>query len=316
MTASGGTEEIVDYSGFDFAGLWKGRDRVSEVERSIVARAFPRKDRLRLLEVGTGFGRLLGSLTAVGREVVTTDLDLGSLERLRLDDTAPPVVRVAANLYHLPFAEGSFTGATMVRVHHHLLDPSAALSEVARVLRGGSSLIISYQPTPSLGTLVLDVQRALTASRTEPFRSVTFARRPIVLTPHPFPIRAAPRREFGREAARAGFSCESEVGTGFEEYSPLRWIRAESFVRLGTNLGRAPAFPTRFVRAVKVGSAEGPLPPLSAIFACPRCRCPQPDWGEVARPECESCHFAGGRRGSVLDLRFSPPRARRWEVGG
>lgn len=313
MNAERNDESIVDYTGFDFAGLWSGREKVSEVERSIVSRALASGDRRRILEVGTGFGRLLGTVSRVGAEVVATDLDLASLRRPSVEESVRPgVVRVAANLYHLPFVDGAFTGATMVRVHHHLLDPVSALAEMARVLRPGSSLVVSYQPTPSLGTLVNDVQRALRSSRTEPYRSVSFARPPVLIPPKPFPIRIVGKKEFAREAGRAGFVLGKEVGAGFEEYSPLRRLPSRLFVRLGTTLGRAPGFPTRFVAMVREGHADKPLPEISGILACPRCGLSRPRWSESEILECDRCAFVGTREEDVLDLRYVPPQTRRW----
>ena len=307
-------EEIVDYTGFDFPGLWSGRQRVSEVERSIVADALSRADRRRILEVGTGFGRLLGTLTALGHEVVATDFDAGTLERLSFRDRSDRVTRVASNLYHLPFVDGAFTAATLIRVHHHLLEPVAALTEIARVLRGGAPLVVSYQPRPSVGTMVNDLQRAVRRSRTTPFESVTFARDPVVLHAPPFPIRAAGRKQFDREARAAGFDPEIEVGAGLEEYAPLRRWKADRFVRLGIALGRAPAFPTRFAVMAKRTSPAGPLPDRFAILACPRCGFPQPSWSEGGALVCGRCPFEGIRRGPVLDLRYVPEGARRWGV--
>lgn len=314
MSSPDGTESIVDYSGFDFAGLWKGREGVSEVERTIVGRALAATDRRRLLEVGTGFGRLLGALTALGDEVVATDLDVERLARVAVPGANGRVVRVAANLFHLPFVDGSFTGATMVRVHHHLLDPGAALAEVGRVLRPGSRLVVSYSPRPSVGTLVTDLQRALRAGPGGAFQSVTFARGPVTLPPRPFPIRAAGRREFAREALAAGFEPGAEVGSGLEEYLPVRRLPAQLLVRLGTALGRAPAFPTRFALLTKSGRSGAPLPRFPAILACPRCGSPRPGWAEGDALECDRCPFAGVRRDNLLDLRFVPPEARRWEA--
>jgi len=309
------TEEIVDYGRFDFPALWAGRDRVSEVERAIVKSALGASDRRRILEVGTGFGRLLGTLTGLGKEVVATDLDLGALERIPSANGSDRVLRVAANLFHLPFVAGSFTEATLVRVHHHLLDPVKALQEIARVLRPGAPLVVSYQPRPSVGTIVNDVQRALHRNVAESRTSVTFARGPVVLRTHPFPIRTVSRKQFREEARRAGFELTWEVGAGLEEYSPMRRFRAESFVRVGTFLGRAPAFPTRFTVVTKCGGPELPLPAATEILACPSCRTPRPGWSQGALLACDRCDFEGTQRGGILDLRFAPPGTRRWEVG-
>jgi len=314
MTATMTAEAIVDYARFDFPALWAGRDRVSDVERRIVRQLLSGTGRQRILEVGAGFGRLTGTLAGPGREVVSTDLDIGALGRFPSEAESAPFARVAANLYHLPFVDGAFTGGTMIRLHHHLLDPVAALREVGRVLRTHSPLVVSYQPRPSVGTLLNDLERAVRRPSERPARSVTFSRGNVVLLDPPFPIRCVSRAQFRSEADEAGFEVAGEVGVGFEEYAPLRRFSAESFVRLGERLGRAPAFPTRFAVLRKRGDPDGPIPPVDRILGCPKCGAPRPEWSHEERLECDRCSYVGARSGSLLDLRFVPPGTARWEA--
>lgn len=313
MTSWTPVESISDYGRFDFAALWKGRERVSAVERAILRRTLAPHDRRRVIEIGTGFGRLLGTIRSVAEEVVATDFDLAALERLSEENGGRAPLRVAANLYHLPFVTGSFTLGAMVRVYHHLADPAAALAEAGRVLRPGGRLLVSYNPRPSVGTVVDDLQRALRPSVRGGFRSATFGRGVVALAPDPFPIYVGRRRDFARAAQAGGFEPESEVGAGFEEYSPARALRTAGLVRLGAALGRAPGFPTRFALLRRTGASDTPLPAAEDLLACPRCRSPRPEWGRGAEPVCRGCGFVGRRSGGVLDLRYLPDGSRRWE---
>ena len=315
MNAAAMSESVSDYTGFDFAALWPGREKVTEVERAIVSGALRDGDCRRILEVGTGFGRLLGALTELSDEVVATDFDLPGLMRLPgIGSTSNPM-RVAANVYHLPFADGAFTSATMVRVYHHLSQPERALQEVARVLRGGGRLVISYNPKPSLGTFVNDVQRAIHPSARARFRSITFTAGPTVLDPDPFPIFVSDRPAFERTVSASGFRPGVEVVSGLEEYYLMRHVPARWFVRIGTAFGRAPAFPARFATLSRPGSDSSSLPPLRELFSCPRCGSPRPEWGLSGPLECDRCPFSGKRHNGVLDLRYVPEGATRWEPG-
>ncbi len=308
------TASISDYEGFDFASLWHRRERVTEVEQRFLVAALAGADRRRVLELGAGFGRLTPTLARIGGEVVATDFDRGSLERMRTaEGSAPRFVRIAANLYHLPFVDGAFPAATMVRVYHHLDDPVAALSELRRVLAPGGQVLVSYNPKPSVGTLVNDIQRALRP--TAEFRSITFSReRHLELPPDPFPVHVGPRAEFADVVRSAGFAIASERVSGLEEYYLMRFVPAEVFVRVGTALGRAPGFPMRFALLRAPGAPPGRLVPASELLACPRCRAPVA--GTEAGAACSSCGFFGEARDGVLDLRYVPDGATRWRGAG
>jgi ubiquinone/menaquinone biosynthesis C-methylase UbiE len=315
LSESSATETVSDYFGYDFAALWRGRGKVTEVERAIVAEAVRSSDARRVLEVGTGFGRLLPAFGGIAGEVVATDYNLEGLVRLPTARGETTPTKVAVNVYHLPFVPASFTCAVMVRVHHHLSDPSRALAELARVLAGRGRIVVSYNPRPSVGTLVQDLQRALRTPRGTRFRSVTFATAQVTLAPSPFPVFIGSRLEFARIARGAGLRPVAEVGSGYEEFRVLRSIPARSFVRLGRSLGRAPAFPTRFAILEKAGApVRPPLPEVARIFACPRCESPRPEWGEPGPLVCALCSFEGERSGDVLDLRYVPPGTPRWAV--
>ncbi len=310
------TESVSDYEGYDFAALWHRREKVTQVEQSFLTTALGSVDCRRVLELGSGFGRLTAALESISDEVVASDFDLTSLTRLRpAGGRRRPTRRVAANLYHLPFGDGTFTAATMVRVYHHLDDPVAALAEIRRILVPGGHLLVSYNPKPSVGTLVNDIQRAIRTTGRTPFRSITFApEEHLELRPDPFPVHVGPRAEFSRSALAAGFLPGAEMVSGLEEYYLMRYVPVEVFVRVGTALGRAPGFPMRFVVLRGVGRTDPPAAPADELFACPRCRGPVRTTPTGAA--CPTCGFLGVEREGVLDLRFLPYGTRRWRDGG
>lgn len=299
---------VSDYSGFDFERLWRGREKVTEVERALVTDVLRTVDHRRLLEVGTGFGRLLGCLTATGGEVVALDFDATTLARVPMPaKDSRPVLRVAANLYYLPFVDGAFTAATMIRVFHHLDAPVAALSEIGRVLRGGSFLLVSYTPKPSVGTLVTDVQRALRPVDGAPFRSATFSRGQVAsVSSEPFPVLVGSRDSFRGTIRAAGFGSEGERVAGLEEYRFLRSLPGRWFGRIAEVYGRAPGFPVRFALLRVLRAQNIPLPAADRILACPRCRTP---FGSIRVRDalvCPRCLYKGVVRDGVVDLRYVP----------
>ncbi|HTT25890.1 MAG TPA: methyltransferase domain-containing protein [Thermoplasmata archaeon] len=281
---------------------------MSDVEGELLREALVGSDRRRLLELGTGFGPLLGGPLDIGGEVVASDLGAESLTRIRLlAGSREPALRVAANLHHLPFVDGAFMGATMIRVHHHLGDPIAGLTGIARVLCHGGRLVVSDNARPSLGALVNDIQRAIHRPPTGPFRSLTSSREArVTLPPDPFPIFAGRRVQFGKEAERAGSERIGERVSGLEEYYLRRFLPTRFVARLGEVFGNAAAFPMRFaILPVREGEAAE-VPALDDILACPRCR-HRLRAGEEGQIPCPACSFWGSRRSGALDPRYVPP---------
>ncbi|MHB8352182.1 MAG: hypothetical protein ACYDFT_05790, partial [Thermoplasmata archaeon] len=84
-------DEIVsDYAGFDFRSLWTGRGGVTKVERAVVRLALDGCDRARVLEIGSGYGRMTPELLGHDGEVVVSDYDVGALESMELPPVHPP----------------------------------------------------------------------------------------------------------------------------------------------------------------------------------------------------------------------------------
>jgi SAM-dependent methyltransferase/DNA-directed RNA polymerase subunit RPC12/RpoP len=306
-------ELLTDYAPFAFEDLWRGRDRVTLVERALLARAMEGADLRRLLEIGTGFGRLLPDLRARSIEMVALDMD-----RDRLASLSPSLargrefIRVAANLYHLPFSDRSFSAVTLIRVHHHLARPGEALAEIARVLAPGGTALVSYTPHPSLGTLFHDVSGAL-RRRGAPRPWTTFAGpRTVALPPEPFPLFVGTRSTFRADAAAAGLTVVREFVSGLEEFAGVRRLPVRTFVGLGVSLGSVPGFPMRLSVLRRAGHADGPLPEIMSSWVCPRCRAPLAlDGAPDTAIRCGGCGERYGFSAGVYDLRYAPPGALR-----
>lgn len=118
---------------------WPGRDRERILERAGLAEGE------RVLELGPGGGwiteRAVERVGPRGR-VVCLDLQRGMLEkvRARLGDAA---LLVQASGSALPFRDGAFDRAFLVRVLGEIPDRRAALADLRRVLRSGGELAVA-----------------------------------------------------------------------------------------------------------------------------------------------------------------------------
>lgn len=99
----------------------------------------------RLLDIGTGTGRVLELLGPRAREAVGVDASTAMLAlaraRLARAGLSHGAVR-QADMYRLPLPDRSFDTVVLQMVLHHAERPDAALAEAARVLRHGGRLIV------------------------------------------------------------------------------------------------------------------------------------------------------------------------------
>jgi SAM-dependent methyltransferase len=137
---------ICDYEGSDYqTRFWENQGREYEdlVERVAIQRLLP-PGGTRLLEIGTGFGRLV-NLYQGYRHIVLLDYSKSLLRqaqgRLGRDGR---YTYVAANVYQLPLNDATVDTTCMVRVMHHLADVPGALRQIQRALRPGGTFLLEY----------------------------------------------------------------------------------------------------------------------------------------------------------------------------
>ena len=312
LSGSGPTEVVSDYGSYDYRGLWKQRDMVTAVESELLRRGLLGRDLRRVVEVGTGFGRLTPLLSGLADEYVGVDFDPGHLRlaaaqaRRARTGRSPPMM-VLGNVYHLPFSPGSFSAEVLVRVFHHLSRPDDVLSGLAQALAEGGRLFLSYNPRPNLGTFTIDLRRALARKTGEPFVSITFGGPgPVVVPAEPFPSYVDTPAAFRAAADRAGLEIEREVGYGMEEYS--RVLPTGVFVALGESI-RPTWFHASRLSTMRPRRPSAPdLRPIGQIFACPRCRVglPSLDMDTPRAVECSGCGWRSLVTAGFHDLRYVP----------
>jgi ubiquinone/menaquinone biosynthesis C-methylase UbiE len=114
------------------------------VEAALLA-LVPERDAGRLLDIGTGTGRVLELLAPRISQGVGVDASKAMLalarSRLARAGIGHCSVRLA-DMYRLPLATASFDVAVMQMVLHYADDPSGVLAEAARVVRPGGRLIV------------------------------------------------------------------------------------------------------------------------------------------------------------------------------
>jgi len=140
------TPPVCNYEGSDYqSSFWDkgGREYEDRTEAIALKRLLPKSGRL-MLELGAGAGRntprYLGFDRIILLDYSRTQLEQAQ-ERLGASDK---YVYVAADAYRLPFVDGLFDAATMIRVLHHMADAPKVLGQVKNVLRSGGIFILEF----------------------------------------------------------------------------------------------------------------------------------------------------------------------------
>ncbi len=300
---------VCDYENSDYqARFWDTGDRAYEDGAEAVAlrRLLPQRGNL-LLELGAGAGRNTPRYAAFAR-VVLLDYSLTQLQQAkqRLADESGKYCFVAANAYRLPFMDGVFDTATMIRTLHHLADAPLALGEAQRVLQAQGVFILEFANKRNLKAILRYALRRQTWS--------PFTRDPLEFVKLNFDFHPAAVQDW---LEACGFTVQRRLAVSYLRVGLLkRAIPLPLLVGLDTLLQGTgevcPFSPSVFVRAQK-GSAGAPAA-LSAspaeMLRCPACATPIPGAtlfpGEQnARLECTGCRRTWEVRDGIYDFRMA-----------
>jgi SAM-dependent methyltransferase len=137
---------VCSYEGSDYqTSFWDkgGREYEDRTEAIALKRLLPRSGKL-MLELGAGAGRNTPRYAGFERTVLLdysrTQLEQAQ-QRLGKSDK---YIYVAADVYRLPFIDGLFDGATMIRTLHHMADAPKALGQIRKVLQPGGTFVLEF----------------------------------------------------------------------------------------------------------------------------------------------------------------------------
>lgn len=179
---------ICDYEGSTYQQeFWEqgGRTYEDRAEAIALKRLLPAHGKL-LLELGAGAGRNTNRYTNFER-IVLLDYSLTQLQQAqnRLGRSSR-YIYVAADIYRMPFVNGLFDAATMIRVLHHMANAPLALSQIRQVLRPNACFILEFANKKNLKAVLRYIFKRQTWNPFSP-ESVEFA--PLNFDFHPNTVR-------------------------------------------------------------------------------------------------------------------------------
>jgi ubiquinone/menaquinone biosynthesis C-methylase UbiE len=140
------TPPVCNYEGSDYQdSFWDkgGREYEDRTEAIALKRLLPTSGRL-LLELGAGAGRNTPRYRGFER-IVLLDYSRTQLEQAQQRlGKSDKYIYVAADIYRLPFVNGLFDAATMIRTLHHMADAPKSLGQVRNVLASGGVFILEF----------------------------------------------------------------------------------------------------------------------------------------------------------------------------
>ncbi len=284
-----------DFSLLDFEKLWKGREKVTTVEREVILSMIDLSPEMKVLEIGAGNGRITQALAGKFRRYYALDVTPSFLEQINPPPGANKLIRIGGDLYNMPFLDGSLDTIVMIRVFNFLQSPETALREFSRVLKPGGSAIISFFHTGSVAT-ILDrvkykgkatvprsrhVRKVLNSNFEESFYSVPY---------------------FKEISSAAGFRTVHSRSCGLEDYSPFAPLPAKLFVKLSVLPDILGLIPHVFIYMQKVEAHPAAISDEEEIMACPVCHEPVPaefpHSGQVMN--CHNCGHVFEFRNGVI----------------
>ena len=291
------TPPVCNYEGSDYqSSFWDkgGREYEDRVEAIALKRLLPKSGRL-LLELGAGAGRNTPRYVGFER-IVLLDYSRTQLEQAQARlGQSDKYIYVAADVYRLPFVDGLFDAATMIRVLHHMSDAPKALGQVKQVLGQGGTFILEFANKQNLKSIL---RYWLGRQKWSPFTL-----EPVEFVKLNFDFH--PRAVF-RWLKDLGFTVEKKLAVSHFRAGFFKRIIPTSVLVFFDSLfqwtGALFQFtPSIFVKAVVGGSSSVVHRPPS-IFKCPECS-HSPLVEKKDHLECPNCKRRWAFKDGIYDFR-------------
>jgi ubiquinone/menaquinone biosynthesis C-methylase UbiE/uncharacterized protein YbaR (Trm112 family) len=262
---------VCNYDGSDYqTSFWErgGREYEDRCEAIALKRLLPKSGKL-MLELGAGAGRNTPRYIGFER-VVLLDYSRTQLEQAQARlGRSDRYIYVAADIYRLPFVDGLFDAATMIRALHHMADAPAALCQVWNVLQPEATFILEFANKQNLKAILRYILRRQEWS--------PFAPEPVEFAALNFDFHPTAVRTWLQEA---GFEVQKTLTVSHFRVEALkRLVPASLLAGLDSLFQPTGALwqvsPSVFVRARTVGRDS--IPPIIAqddilrYFKCPAC---------------------------------------------
>ena len=260
------TPEFCVYDGSDYQEeFWDNANRAYEDGSEAIAfeKLLPKSGK-RMLEIGAGAGRNTPRYEGY-EKIYLFDYALTQMQQAKQRlGASDRLVFAAADVYHLPYNDNVFDGATMIRVIHHLSEIDPAMAEIQRVMEKDSTFILEYANKRNMKAIL---RWATRRQKWNPFtkEQVEFVK--LNYDNHPDTIKET-LESHGFEIERALSVSNLRIGALKNNPNNLDWmLRAEN--KLQDALSGVKLSPSIFLKCRQTGGES--YDPNAPIFRCPAC---------------------------------------------
>ena len=262
---TGSQPPICNYEGSDYqTSFWEQGGRVYEDRAEAIAlqRLLPKGGEL-LLELGAGAGRNTPRYTRY-KQIVLLDYSLTQLRQaMEHLGRNQRYIYVAADIYKLPFVDGLFDTATMIRTLHHMAEPQAALHQVRRCMQPEGIFILEYANKQNLKAILRYLFRR---QKWSPFTMESVEFEKLNFDFHP--------KAISGWLKETGFNLQKQLAVSYfrlgviKRNLPINLLtKLETWLQPTGNLGQFS--PSVFTRSQAVG--DTPKAQAGTFFKCPVC---------------------------------------------
>jgi SAM-dependent methyltransferase len=134
-----------DDPSYNYQDYWQGREYEHAAEEMAIKRLLRGRHFEHAVDVGGGYGRLSKFLTKLADKVTLAEPSQQQLDiaKIYLKDT-PQVDQKLLQAADLKLKKASADLVLVVRVLHHLPDPTPEFQEIARVLKPGGTFLLEF----------------------------------------------------------------------------------------------------------------------------------------------------------------------------